>query len=448
MKSEKAYLMFNSFFKYVAILSIISIAGCDALPVDTTPNTPIQTWTFVDGNTGINYNPSNNADYPRLTVFGTGLYATWQEINVVSQIQVGQYNGVDSNPGWAPLDGGSTQGINLNSSQAATSPQLTVFGTTLYATWSEIGQGGISQIRVAYYNTATAAWVYIDGGGATGINYDPTQVASTPQLTVFGTTLYVTWSETSSTTSAPQIRVAYYDTAVSPAVWTFVDGNPVTTTGINYNKLLAGSAPQLTVFNNNLYAIWSELNGTASQIRVAVYNGNNSSPVWTFVDGGGAAGINYDHTNGFNAFYPQLVVFGSELYATWSEFNGTAYEIRIAVYNGTTWPFVDGSSPLGINYDPTQTASTPQLTVFNNNLYAIWSELLSGVGGQIRVAVYNGNDSSPVWTLTDGGGPVGINFNSSYNAIHPQMIVFGNELYATWSGFNGAVYQIQAAVTH
>lgn len=57
-------------------------------------------------------------------------------------------------------------------------------------------------------------------------------------------------------------------TATGISKWSFVDGN--TDKGINKDKTKSTDFPQLTVFNTKLYAVWSENNGNAWQIRAAV----------------------------------------------------------------------------------------------------------------------------------------------------------------------------------
>ena len=155
--------------------------------------------------------------------------------------------------------------------------------------------------------------------------------------------------------------------------WVFVDGNG--TNGINKDATKNAYSPQLTVLGSKLYAIWDE-GSTASQIRVAVYNGNDASPSWTFVDGNGTNGINRNAAN--TAFAPQPAVLGIKLYAAWLEYNGSAYQIRVAVYSGNdispSWAFVDGNGANGINKDATKSASSLQLTVSGSKLYATWVE--------------------------------------------------------------------------
>jgi hypothetical protein len=239
-------------------------------------------------------------------------------------------------------------------------------------------------------NDSSPAWSFVDGNGVTGISKDTTGGAFNPQLTVFNSKLYTTWQESAGKTS--QIHMAVYNGNDSSPVWSFVDGNEV---GIKKDASTLPTAPQLTVLNAKLYATWYEFyeNAMTAQIRVAVYNGNDSSPVWSFVDGNGTNGINKDATK--FALDPQLTVINSKLYATWYEFykNTEPAQIRVVVYNGNdsspAWLFVDGNGINGINKDAAKSAIEPQLTVFNSKLYSIWTEYVgSGIPlFQIRVAV-------------------------------------------------------------
>ncbi|MBM4317044.1 MAG: hypothetical protein FJ116_06145, partial [Deltaproteobacteria bacterium] len=54
---------------------------------------------------------------------------------------------------------------------------------------------------------------------------------------------------------------------------------------MNKNTSNAAQQPQLTVSNSRLYLSWIETSGAKFQIRVALYNGNDSAPSWLFVDG-------------------------------------------------------------------------------------------------------------------------------------------------------------------
>jgi hypothetical protein len=346
------------------------------------------------------------------------------------------------------MDGDGANGINKSASNDASTPQLTAFNSKLYAIWRE-GNGTANQIRIAVYNgnDASPGWTFIDGDGTNGLNKSASNDASTPQLTAFNSKLYAIWQENNGT--ANQIRVVVYNGNDASPNWTFIDGNG--TNGTNKDTLREAYFPQLTVFDSKLYATWCENNGTANQIRVAVYNGNDPSPSWTFIDGDGANGINKNASN--DALSSQLTVFDSKLYASWYEDNGTANQIRVAVYNGNdsspSWTFVDKGgygTYYGINKDASKNAYDPQLTVFDSKLYATWHEYTGSGIAQIRVVVYNGNDASPNWTFIDGNGATGINKDVSQQAFFPQLTVFNSKLYSTWNENNGTASQIRVVV--
>ncbi len=69
--------------------------------------------------------------------------------------------------------------------------------------------------------------------------------------------------------------------------------------------------------------------------------------------------------------------------------------------------FVGG--PLSINLDPGGSGTSPHYVSFNSKVYVTWTETVSSSGSQIRMAVFDGNDSSPSWTYLDGGAVTGIN---------------------------------------
>lgn len=404
-------------------------------------------WTFVDGNTdnGINRDPSKDVYFPQLTVFNSKLYATWREENwdmTAFQSRVAVYNVDDNAPAWTFVDGGGRTGINHDVNKNAFDQQLTVFESKLYAIWHESNLKDDYHVRAAVYNgnDSAPAWTYIDGNETGGLNHDPSQVAAHPQMMAVGSKLYAAWEESNGQTR--QIRVAVYNGNDSAPAWTFVDGNGPN--GINNNINKDAFDPQLTVFNSKIYAIWKESNGTAFQIRVAIYNGNDNEPAWTFIDEGS---LNHDVTK--DAAVPQLTVWGSSLYAIWEEAYKDAVNIRVAVfygnYNSPEWLFVDGNGPTGINKNPARLAFSPQLTVFGNRLYATWYEYNHEVG-QVRVAVYS-NDREPSWTFVDGGGDKGLNHNAAQETFDPNLAVMGTKLYASWKEVNSkGHHQVRVAV--
>jgi hypothetical protein len=346
---------------------------------------------------------------------------------------------------WFFVDGNGVSGINKDPARDALLPCLAVFNSKLYATWRE-SNGTANQIRVVLYNgnDSSPSWTFIDGNGTTGINKVGTDYANSPQLAVYNSKLYAVWNEYHN--SRYQIRVALYNGNDSSPAWSFVDGNGEN--GLNKDVTRNADSPRLCVFNSKLYAIWGESNGTVNQIRAVVYNGNDSLPAWSFIDGNGVNGINKDTAQ--TAQVPHLGVCNSKLYATWRETYGTINQTRVALYNGNDsspiWSFVDGNGAAGLNKNTGQHASYQQLYPFNGKLYATWGENDGINNYQIRTLVYNGNDSSPAWNFLDGNGVTGINKDVTKNASFPNLSVFGSELYVFWGELYGGFSQIRAAL--
>ncbi len=395
-------------------------------------------WEYIDNVTsgGINDNVSQNGSNPQLVEFDSTLYSAWVEPSSSdnkTRIRVAKYN--DNSSSWSFVDDSS--GINYRyfnpsaTSQDASQPVLFVEDKTtpsLYMAWVE-ELAGTSNVTVAKY--INSSWNYV-----TFINKN-NQALTSPHGAYhsFDSSPYVTWSELDNA-SVSQIRV-------SKATGVFWDGNQ--NTGINDNTSRHATQPRLASLSSYLYAIWRE-NGSdnvTGQIRVKVSSASSTS--WTAVDNSTASGINKNSS--YNAEAPELSVFNSKLYAAWQESNSNnVTQIRVAVFNGNitspSWSFVDnGDSTKGLNMiidmDVNENATAPRMTVFDSSLYLTWLQE-HGLSKQMRLAKYNGNDSSPEWTVVDrydelGISRFGLNYNILKVAATPVMAASSSKLYAAWS---------------
>jgi hypothetical protein len=271
---------------------------------------------------------------------------------------------------------------------------------------------------------AAATWSFVDGGAATGINYNTSNNAVNPVMAVYNNELYVVWTENNG--SATLIRVKKYN----GSSWSNVTG----ANGLNKDPTRNSSNPTLVIFNGNLYAAWEEYTTDGSgyiytAIRVRRYDGGTT---WTQVDGDANQGLNRVATPASN---PAMTVYNGELYIAWSQIISSVSYIHVKKYvNGTTWSFVDGNTDLGLNHDATRNGLYPNLTVCNNQLYLAWTEINSGSIQQIRVTQYNGGSS---WSFIDGNGVNGLNLSSSYQANASWLMSLNNTLYAAWDEPDG-----------
>lgn len=332
---------------------------------------------------------------------------------------------------WVFVDGdNATKGVNKNSTYRADNVSLHAFDNDLklYVSWSEISQvGSISQIRVKSYDNST--WSTIDGDSNNGINLRGSRNATHPSLADNGTHLFAVWSEDNGAGKG-EIRSAVYDNGTDS--WdTNSNFQP-----LNYSTSYSANNPQLLYNNSSLYAIWSEDNGTANQVRIKQFDNSSS---WNLVDNfvDNTTGIN--NNTGKNAINPKFLNFNSEIYAAWSEDNGSASQIRVAKFdNSSSWAFVDGDGSTGINR-ATGNATYPTMAVLSTKLYLTWSETNADNRTQIRVKSYDGSS----WSFVDGDNATkGINKDYTQNASYPQLVKVtdnssSSKLYAVWLEENG-----------
>ena len=404
-------------------------------------NVSVGCWVLVDGggsSTGVNKNSTYRADNVSLHAFDNNSKL------YVSWSEISQYGSISQirvksydNSTWSTIDGDSNNGINLIKSRNATNPSMSDNGTHLFAVWSEDNGAGKGLIRTVVYDNTTRSWDF-QNNNFQALNNSTSRSANNPQLLNDNSSLYAIWSENNGT--ANQIRVKLFDNSTS---WNLVDKIGDNTTGINKDTSKNAINPKLLNFNSGIYAAWSEDNGSASQIHVARYNNSSS---WTFVDDNSSTGIN--KAPGKNATYPTMAVLSTKLYLAWSEINAdNRTQIRVKSYNGSSWSFVDGDNATkGINKDYTQNASYPQLVKVTDNssnskLYAVWLEVNGNT--QVRVAEFDGTST---WSFKDGDSFDGLNLNTAKITGKPSAAAYLNKLIVAWSETNSlGVPQIRVA---
>lgn len=400
----------------------------------------ISDWTFVDADSdnGLNHDPNQGTELPNLAVLNGKLWAIWTESDGAhTQVRVARFNGDTSTPQWAFLDGDGISGINRNAMHDASNASLIVLQSEIYAVWQE--SNPVSQIRVAHFagTISSPSWTFVDGNGVDGLNKDAARAATGVKAIIFNSQLYLTWSEPNAT--AAQIRVALYNGNDNAPAWSFADGNG--NSGINKEPLHDATDPHAAVADSKLYIAWQEQDGgSIIHVRAAVF-GNDALPDWTIVDGGNK-GLNRDTAH--NADSVRLVEFNDRLYATWRENS----QIRVAIYDGhdtaPDWGFIDGNAAnVGINRDSAAFASLPIPLFFNSKLHISWLEEDASMINQVRVAVYQKVNSTDTWTFVDGNNDAGLNKNSTLGAAATAMTVLGANPFIAWSEkFAGASKRI------
>ena len=377
---------------------------------DNVSNVSVNCWNLVDGGNsldGINYNNFKNADNVTLYSFQSKLYAGWTESSSygsVTQVRVKRFD--ISSSVWETAD---YNGIPMEGSRDSVDLNLLGNGNDFYGVWVEKNYASpfMPSIRVAKFDNQTLTWVKYISYSAISDN-----LSKSPDLGSLGSNIYAIWSEYNG--SKQQIRVKKFNGNNS---WS------VDKASLNNSQSQDALNPTMEEFNNKLYAVWQESNGTVDQIRVASTDGTN----W-----GSSTGINLSSSkDGKN---PNLITFDSKLFAAWTENNASGHsQIRVkSSSDGSTWTSVDGNDAnKGINKDYRNNASHPKLVVANSNLYAVWLE--ENGSTQVRVAQF---DNSSSWTFKDGDGFDGLNVNTARVTGKASAAEYNNQLYVAWSETN------------
>ncbi len=342
-------------------------------------------WEFID-NGGL-YRNAPHAEFAHTVVFNSEIYVAWSEHTDKYRIHVAVYKG---NSHWEFVDGDEPQG-GLNTGYNERFPQLAVFDSRLYATW-ESSCHGIREIQAAVYHEAESTWKTVTGEGFESLNrYSTTATENilSPQLVVNRDVLYMIWRQTHAG-GDQQIRVAEYSGNDDMPSWNFVDGGEARD-GINQGSEVRPA--KMVSFEDSLYAIWTE----SGLVHVSRYNAHADTPAWTSANQSYSGnGLNWDPEQ--RAEGPNLTIYRNRLYAIWTEENGSGYQVRMAQYQPTanisTWRFVDNAAPghettehkIGLNQDESMCADSPSLAAVNNHLYAIWQEGTDFNNSTIKVA--------------------------------------------------------------
>lgn len=273
-----------------------------------------------------------------------------------------------------------------------------------------------NQSRLIPFSTRT--WALDSDHDDYGFNKNPEADAHSPHVVEWKSKLYFSWKEEG------EIRVAEWDGSNQK----LIDGDGKA--GINKSRELSFSSSQLIVFNNKLIASWIDKNSQSTgQVRVAEWDGDTT---WSLMGRDEETGLNKNN-NWSASSAPHLIVFNNKLYATWSEFGSNS--IRVAAWNGAAWRFVDGNEHVGIKRGQTGYAMASQLIIFDNKLYVFWREQNSSGKYTIRAAEWDGNET---WALIDGNGEDGIGTKPE---IEFQPIVFNGKLYVAWNEWNSDLDQ-------
>ena len=285
-------------------------------------------------------------------------------------------------------------------------PHIAAVGTNVYAIWIDDSSGN----RDLFFRRS------IDNGNSFGriINLsNSTGSISEPQLSVYGSNVYVTWEH------IPEDNGRIF----------FARSND---NGASFEKpILLGNntgflgSPQISAVGSNVYLTWRDAT------YGIMFKGSNNNGA----DFGNS--INLSNNTGYS-FDPKIAASGSNIHIIWSEstFGANSIYTRASTDNGNTFGrIINLSNNATLTYSPDITLSASgKNSNSNNHVYAIWSnDTFVGPNFPFLTDVIFRRS-------TDGGQTFGDTINLSDNgsfSFKSRIAAYGNNnVYVAWEENN------------
>jgi hypothetical protein len=226
-----------------------------------------------------------------------------------------------------------------------------------------------------------------------------TGVSSNPQITTFGSNIYVVWRDNSSGNDD-----IYFSSSVD---------NGTTFNGVENlsNNDGRSDEPQIASVGVNVYVVWRDNSSGKDQIYFKRSSDTGNSFNST---------ENLSNTNG-SSTDPQITATANNAYIVWSDTttgNGDIY-FKSSTDNGTSFSF-----PKNLSTNLDGQALFPQIEAIGNNVYVVWQDETPDKGRiRFRASNDNGNDFSITRVLSQ---------ENEVNANSPQLSASESAIYVVW----------------
>ena len=288
------------------------------------------------GSSPLNVDPTREATAPKIAFAGAVPYIAWQEAGAAaSQIYVKRWNGA----AWVQDAAGS---LNVDASKHAAAPAIAIAGTTPYVAWEE-QEPSAKQVYVRRWNGTS--WAQL--GGSLGVS--PARDATRASIAVMSTTPYVAW-EQQTASGTHTIHVKHW------TGFAWVADGP----SLNANPAADAREPMIAIGGGVPYVTWRETLSDVTEVYVAHWTGT------AWVRDGGS--LSNDSSRSITS--PVIAFSGTTPYVAWREYAAGAYQIYVKHLNGATW-IQNGAS---LTASTAATAFAPSLAFNGATPYASWSE--------------------------------------------------------------------------
>lgn len=301
--------------------------------------------------------PSNDtydSSFPQLAVYKGKLYVVWASGYTD---QYGNVAGRDRDIFVRIFDCTEWSDVfeinPINDNADDVNPDLAVYNDKLYIAWQTNNPNLTHQWSVDDYDIVIRSFDGALWSNITEIT-DPTDDtwSAVPQLMVYNDRLFAIWDD--YWTTIPGSGSADIHSEWDIAIRSF-DGYQWSdlTELSNTSNSIESYYPQVAVYDDKLYVIWSEIG-----IKLKYLDGNKWSDTFEITS-------NNEKVKGTE---PQLTVYNNKLYVLWQDKD---YSIWITMYGGSHWSNIIMISKTSEEGKYIRNHS-PQLTVYEGKLYAMW----------------------------------------------------------------------------
>lgn len=331
-------------------------------------------------------NVSYDSEQPHVLVTNDGVFAIW----------TANHNGKSDVIFSQSTDGGSTfsNPINLSESTSGQSiyPQLVENNNHVYVVWQS-SLSGTSTILMTKS---------IDGGKIFGkpvMISDDTKLSAFPQTAVSGNNVYSSWMEKSEDNSTNVVFTKSADQGGS------FESPVYLTHGVRNSGI-----PKIFVDAQQVFLTWED---------------NNKGNFEVFLSKSSNSGNSFDSpvnisTSSGESGTPQALVYQNNIYEIWMDNTSGNYDIMFtkSTDGGKTF-----SKPIDVS-NLKGDSGYPQLAVWKNDVYVVWTQTMKGINYDIFLAKSsdNGNSFGKPINLSNDFGPSGWPKVSSDGTVYVSWV--------------------------
>ena len=227
--------------------------------------------------------------------------------------------------------------------------------------------------------------------------------STNPQIALYNNNLYVVWSDDSTGNGD-----IYFKRSVDNG--TIFD----TVNNISNNNTGSSSDPEIGTYSNKVYVVWTDTSSNKSEI---FYRQSIDAGVMF----GGLKELSKTRSiNGEFALYPRIITSDNNVYVAWQDkvLGGNEIFFRASNDGGNKFTGIKN-----LSRNNTGDSISPVLAANANNTFVGWSDTSPGKSEiLLRASLDNGNTFGGVKNVSWNKG-------SSYD---PQLAISGRNLYALW----------------